>query len=104
MQRSTLWDPRISLWSISFFLSNSVRFVVHFRWASFFLSPLIYVDIDGYEGYNQLYAKYKDQGFEILAFPCNQFMYEMGDSEACALKYDADFPHFGQLDVLIFQI
>ena len=27
-----------------------------------------------YEGLEALYRKYKDQGFEILAFPCNQFL------------------------------
>ena len=26
-----------------------------------------------YEGLEKLYKRYKDQGFEILAFPCNQF-------------------------------
>jgi glutathione peroxidase len=26
-----------------------------------------------YEGLEKLYEKYKDQGFEILGFPCNQF-------------------------------
>ncbi|MDK0882661.1 redoxin domain-containing protein, partial [Clostridium perfringens] len=26
-----------------------------------------------YTELSQLYGKYKDQGFEILAFPCNQF-------------------------------
>jgi glutathione peroxidase len=26
-----------------------------------------------YDGLQKLYAKYKDQGFEILDFPCNQF-------------------------------
>ena len=27
-----------------------------------------------YEGLENLYEKYRDQGFEILDFPCNQFM------------------------------
>ena len=27
-----------------------------------------------YQGLQELYDKYKDQGFEILDFPCNQFM------------------------------
>ena len=26
-----------------------------------------------YDGLEELYKKYKDQGFEILDFPCNQF-------------------------------
>lgn len=27
-----------------------------------------------YQGLQELYDKYKDQGFDILDFPCNQFM------------------------------
>jgi len=46
-----------------------------------------------------LFAKYKDQGLEILGFPCNQFLYQMGDIETCALKFNADFPHFAQINV-----
>lgn len=26
-----------------------------------------------YEGLEKIYEKYKDQGFEVLGFPCNQF-------------------------------
>lgn len=26
-----------------------------------------------YEGLEKIYKKYKEQGFEVLAFPCNQF-------------------------------
>ena len=57
-----------------------------------------------YEGLEALYRKYKDQGFEILAFPCNQFLgQEPGDNEAiekfCTLKYDVTFTLFDKIDV-----
>ena len=38
-----------------------------------------------YEGLEQLYRDYKDRGFEILAFPCNQFgAQEPGDAAEIA--------------------
>lgn len=57
-----------------------------------------------YEGLEALYRKYKDQGFEILAFPCNQFLgQEPSDNEAiekfCTLKYDVTFTLFDKIDV-----
>ncbi|KAJ4712109.1 Glutathione peroxidase [Melia azedarach] len=57
-----------------------------------------------YTELNQLYAKYKDQGLEILAFPCNQFGgQEPGSNEhilevACT-RFKAEFPIFGKIDV-----
>ena len=35
-----------------------------------------------YEGLEALYQKYKDQGLEILAFPCNQFLEQEPGGEA----------------------
>ena len=57
-----------------------------------------------YRGLEALYQKYKDQGFEILAFPCNQFgAQEPGDPEEianfCTTKYDVTFPMFEKVDV-----
>jgi glutathione peroxidase len=57
-----------------------------------------------YEGLEILYEKYKDQGFEILAFPCNQFgKQEPGDEEEiknfCSLTYDVSFPLAAKVDV-----
>jgi glutathione peroxidase len=57
-----------------------------------------------YEGLEELYRKYKDRGFEILAFPCNQFGgQEPGDAEEianfCTLTYDVTFPLFAKIDV-----
>jgi len=57
-----------------------------------------------YEGLEALYRKYRDSGFEILAFPCNQFMHqEPGDAKEiqsfCKLSYDTTFPLFAKIDV-----
>ncbi|KAL1214811.1 putative phospholipid hydroperoxide glutathione peroxidase 6 [Cardamine amara subsp. amara] len=52
----------------------------------------------------QLYQKYKDHGFEILAFPCNQFGgQEPGTNEeilqfACT-RFKAEYPIFDKVDV-----
>ncbi|KAL6985151.1 glutathione peroxidase gpx1 [Sarracenia purpurea var. burkii] len=52
----------------------------------------------------QIYEKYKTQGFEILAFPCNQFGgQEPGTNPeikqfACT-KFKAEFPIFDKVDV-----
>ncbi|KAJ0264795.1 phospholipid hydroperoxide glutathione peroxidase 6 [Hirschfeldia incana] len=52
----------------------------------------------------QLYQKYKDHGFEILAFPCNQFgSQEPGSNEeivqfACT-RFKAEYPIFDKVDV-----
>lgn len=57
-----------------------------------------------YEALERLYRKYKDRGFEILDFPCNQFMEQAkGDDEEintfCTAKYDTTFPRFKKIDV-----
>lgn len=57
-----------------------------------------------YEGLEELYRKYHDQGFEILAFPCNQFgEQEPGDAAEianfCSLTYDVTFPVLAKVDV-----
>ncbi|MBC2777630.1 glutathione peroxidase [Parasphingopyxis marina] len=57
-----------------------------------------------YAGLEELYRKYKDRGFEILAFPCNQFGgQEPGDAEEirnfCTLTYDVTFPLFAKIAV-----
>ncbi|KDP25447.1 hypothetical protein JCGZ_20603 [Jatropha curcas] len=57
-----------------------------------------------YTELTQLYQKYKDQGLEILAFPCNQFgSQEPGTNEqivefACT-RFKAEYPIFDKIDV-----
>ncbi len=57
-----------------------------------------------YEGLEALYRRYADRGFEVLAFPCNQFgAQEPGDAEEiasfCKLNYDVSFPLMKKIDV-----
>lgn len=57
-----------------------------------------------YKGLEELYRTYKDQGFEILDFPCNQFGHQAPGTqeeihEFCQLKYNVSFPQFAKTDV-----
>ncbi len=57
-----------------------------------------------FTGLEALYRKYKDQGLEILGFPCNQFgAQEPGNAEEiasfCSLTYDVTFPMFAKTEV-----
>lgn len=57
-----------------------------------------------YEGLQKLYDKYKDKGFVILDFPCNQFGHQAPGTEDeiqtfCTLKYKTTFPLFAKIDV-----
>lgn len=57
-----------------------------------------------YKGLEALYAKYKSKGFEVLAFPANNFMgQEPGTNEEikqfCLLKYKTEFPLFSKISV-----
>ena len=57
-----------------------------------------------YEGLQSLYHEYKDQGLEILGFPCNQFgAQEPGSEEEiktfCTTKFNVTFPMFAKIDV-----
>ena len=57
-----------------------------------------------YEGLQNLYSKFKDDNFEILAFPCNQFKaQEPGTNDEikffCTEKYNVTFPLFNKIDV-----
>ena len=57
-----------------------------------------------YEGLEALYKAYKDRGFTVLAFPCNQFgAQEPGDAAEianfCSLTYDVTFPVMSKIDV-----
>lgn len=55
-----------------------------------------------YKGLEALYQTYKSQGFELLAFPCNDFGAQEPDSHAaiaqfCAINYGIQFPLFDKL-------
>ena len=57
-----------------------------------------------YEGLEELYEKYKDQGFVILGFPCNQFgSQEPGSNEEiknfCTSTFSVTFPMMSKIDV-----
>mgnify|MGYP003400434283 FL=1 len=57
-----------------------------------------------FAGLEKLYEKYKDQGFEILGFPCNQFGgQDPGTNdqigEYCQRNYGVSFPVFAKVDV-----
>ena len=57
-----------------------------------------------YEPLEAMYKDMKDQGLEILDFPCNQFANQAPGSEDeihqfCTLKFGADFPQFAKIDV-----
>ena len=57
-----------------------------------------------YEGLEALYEKYKDQGFVILDFPCNQFLAQAPGTgedihQACVLRFGTKFPQFEKIKV-----
>ena len=57
-----------------------------------------------YDGLEALYRKFKDQGLEVVAFPCNQFgAQEPGNADEiasfCKLTYDVTFPLMAKVDV-----
>ncbi|MGK9477024.1 glutathione peroxidase [Melioribacter sp. OK-6-Me] len=58
-----------------------------------------------YEGLQKIYEKYKERGFEILAFPCNDFNgQEPGTNEEikefCTTNYNVTFNLFDKIHVL----
>jgi glutathione peroxidase len=57
-----------------------------------------------YKALEATYRKYKDQGFAVLGFPCNDFgAQEPGSNEEikqfCSTKYDVTFPLFDKIHV-----
>lgn len=57
-----------------------------------------------YEALQTIYDKYHEQGFEVLDFPCNQFLKQAPGSsekisEFCALNYGTKFPQFEKIEV-----
>ena len=57
-----------------------------------------------YQGLQELYDRYQGQGFEVLDFPCNQFLGQApGTAEEinsfCSLNYQISFPRFAKIKV-----
>lgn len=57
-----------------------------------------------YKGLEEIYKRYKDRGFAVLGFPCNQFgAQEPGPeseiAEFCEMNYGVTFPMFAKVDV-----
>ncbi len=57
-----------------------------------------------YTGLEALYEKYNEKGFEILDFPCNQFLFQAPGTdedinEFCSLNYNTKFPRFSKVKV-----
>ncbi|MCL6637923.1 MAG: glutathione peroxidase [Alicyclobacillus sp.] len=57
-----------------------------------------------YQGLQTLYTRYRDQGFAVLGFPCNQFAGQEPGSAAdiqsfCSSQYGVTFPLFSKIEV-----
>ena len=57
-----------------------------------------------YKSLEELYGRYKDRGFEVLAFPANDFLNQEPGTDAeikefCSLKYRTTFPVFSKISV-----
>jgi glutathione peroxidase len=57
-----------------------------------------------YKGLEELFRKFKDRGFEVLGFPCDQFGHQEPGNEAeiqnfCSTTYDVTFPMFSKIEV-----
>lgn len=57
-----------------------------------------------YTGLERLWRTYRDRGFAVLGFPCDQFGHQEPGDEAqirafCSLQYDVTFPMFAKVDV-----
>ena len=57
-----------------------------------------------YKGLEALYRKHKDEGLEVLGFPCNQFGAQEPGSEKeiatfCEKNFGVTFPMFAKVDV-----
>ncbi len=57
-----------------------------------------------YDPLEAMYREFREEGFEILDFPCNQFANQAPGSEEeihtfCTLKFGTEFPQFAKIDV-----
>ncbi len=57
-----------------------------------------------YDALEKMYEELKDEGFEILDFPCNQFFHQAPGSDEeinqiCSLRFNTKFTRFKKVDV-----
>ena len=57
-----------------------------------------------YEGLEALWRKYRERGFVVLGFPCNQFAGQEPGTESeiqtfCSTHYEVSFPLFSKVEV-----
>ena len=57
-----------------------------------------------YDALEKMYEELKDEGLEILDFPCNQFFHQAPGSDEeinafCTMKFNTKFPRFKKVDV-----
>lgn len=57
-----------------------------------------------YEGLEKFYLEHKDEGFEILDFPCDQFLHQAPGTDEeihdfCILRFAIAFPQFSKIKV-----
>ena len=57
-----------------------------------------------YDPLEAMYKEFREKGFEILDFPCNQFANQAPGTEEeihdfCTLKFGTEFPQFAKIDV-----
>ncbi|MEK3990895.1 glutathione peroxidase [Robertmurraya sp. FSL R5-0851] len=57
-----------------------------------------------YKELQELYEQYKEKGFTVLGFPCNQFMNQEPGTESdiqsfCEMNFGVTFPLFSKVDV-----
>jgi glutathione peroxidase len=57
-----------------------------------------------YTGLEALFRKYRERGFQVLGFPCNQFGAQEPGTESeigsfCSTTYDVTFPLFAKIEV-----
>ncbi len=57
-----------------------------------------------YEPLEEMYAEYREKGFEILDFPCNQFANQAPGTDDeihdfCTIQFGTEFPQFRKIDV-----
>ena len=57
-----------------------------------------------YEGLEALQGRFHDRGFDVLAFPCNQFGHQEPGSDSdiaefCSMRFSTSFPLFSKIEV-----